>query len=194
MNRFNFKNSSIIIYIVISVFYAICNFIWWKINTPIIPQGICALHFLDIFENTFLYFNAPLITWIMKGMFFIFGKEYFDLQIMFVNYIFFLIALYFIYKTGFEIKDIQTGNIAMILFALTPAIYGMSRQYGHQEYHVMVAMTANIYCLIKLKNFEDRKWSILYGVTVGLGLLIKDEFLPYFFIPWLYVVIRSLKE
>lgn len=188
------KLNTKIIFFVISVIYLICNIIWWKLNTPIIPLDISALHFYDIFKTGYLYYNAPLITWIMKGMFFVFGQQYFDLQIIFVNYIFFLIALYFIYKIGLNLKDKETGNIAMILFALTPAIYGMSRQYGHQDWHVMVAMAVNIYCLIKSDNFKDRKWSIIYGISVGFGLLIKDEFLAYFFAPWLYVVIRSLIE
>ena len=190
----SFKNPSVIIFIIISLFYAVGNFVWWKINTPVIPQVICALHFLDIFQNGWLYSNAPLITWIMKGIFFVFGKEYFDLQIIILNYFLFLMALYFIYKIGLELKDKETGNVAMILFALTPAVYGLSRQYGHQDWHVMIAMVVNIYCLIKLDFFEDRKWSILYGITVGLGLLVKDEFLPYFFTPWLYVVIVSLLQ
>ena len=176
MKKNKFKDASVIIFISVSIFYAIGNFVWWCLNTPIIPQGICALHFLDIFEDGFLYHNAPLITFIMKGIFFLFGREYFDLQIIILNYLFFLIAVYFIYKIGVELKDKETGNIAMVLFALTPAIYGISRQYGHQEYHVMVAIIVNIYCLIKLNDFRDRKWSMLYGITVGLGLFVKDEF------------------
>lgn len=194
MGKINFKNLSFVFFAIIALFYAVGNFIWWGINTPVIPQGICALHFLDVFQNSWLYSNAPLLTWIMKGIFFVFGKEYFDLQILILNYLFFLTALYFVYKIGLELKDKETGIIAMILFSLTPSIYVMSRQYGHQDWHIMVAMTANIYCLIKLNYFKNIKWSLLYGITVGLGLLIKDEFLPYFFIPWLYVVIRSLIE
>ena len=194
MKKNYLKNSSFVIFFIIALFYAINNIIWWKINTPVIPTNISAVHFYNIFENAFLYYNAPLITWIMKALFFVFGKESFDLQIIIVNYLFFLLGLYFIYKIGAELKDRKTGNIAMILFALTPAIYGMSRQYGHQDYHVTIAMIVNIYCLIKSNDFKDRKWSILYGITVGLGLLIKDGFLPYFFTPWLYVVIRSLIE
>ena len=91
MKKTNFKDSSFIIFIAIALFYAIGNFIWWKINTPIIPVTISALHFNDIFKDGYLYYNAPLITWIMKSMFYIFGKKYFDLQIIGVNYIFFLI-------------------------------------------------------------------------------------------------------
>jgi hypothetical protein len=114
--------------------------------------------------------------------------------VIFVNYIFFLIPLYFIYKIGVELKDKETGNIAMILFALVPAIYGMSRQYGHKDYHIIAGITFNIYCLIKTDYFKNRKWAIWYGISVGLGLMIKDSFLAYFFIPFAYIVIVGLKE
>lgn len=192
--KFLKKRSSTIIFLLISLLYALSNIFYWKINTPIIPKCIDGIHFYDIFKEGLLYYNAPLMTWIMKAIFCIFGKQYFDLQIIILNYFFFIIALYFIYKIGVELKNKETGNIAMILFALTPVVYGMSRQYGHQDWHVMIAMTINVYCLIKLNFFNDRKWSILYGITVGLGLLVKDEFLPYFFTPWLYVAIKSLIE
>ena len=194
MNKINLRNSSFIIFILISILYFIGNFIWLCFNTPAIPTGSSVIYFSYIFKEGLLYYAAPLLIWIMKIMFFIFGTHYFDLQVILVNYILFLMSLYFIYKIGLEIKDKETGNIAMLLFALTPAVYGMSRQYGHQDWHVMIAMVANIYCLIKLDNFKSTKWSVLYGITVGLGLLTKDAFLMFFFIPWLYVVIRSLME
>ena len=194
MKKINFNNSSSIIFITIAVIYLTGNIFWWYINTPIIPFGPSTLHFFDLFKDSFLYYNAPLITWIMKGIFFVFGKEYFDLQIIIMNYFFFLIGLYFIYKTGLELKDKETGNIAMVLFALTPVVYGLSRQYGHQDWHVMIAMIVNIYCLIKLNYFNSRKWSVLYGITVGIGLFIKDSFLMYFFIPLLYTLIKGLVE
>lgn len=187
-------NSSVILFFVISLFYLIFNFIWWYCNTPILMNGISAVHFKDVFEPSLFYRNAPLLSWIMKTMFFIFGKDLFDLQIIFVNYVFFLVSLFFVYKLGLEIKDKETGNIAMLLFALTPAVYGLSRQYGHQDYHIISAITANIYCLIKSDYFKNIKWSVFYGITVGIGLLIKDEFIAYFFVPWLYTVIISLRE
>ena len=187
------KNSKTI-FLIILLWYAIGNLIWWKFNTPIIPYDISALHFNDIFEDSCLFFNAPLITWIMKFMFYIFGKEYFDLLVIFVNYIFFVISLYYIYRLGVILKNKETGNIAMILFALVPAIYGMSRQYGGLEYHITSIIIFNIYCLIKTDYFKDRKWTIIYGISVGLGLLIKDEFLAYFFVPFLYIVLQSFRE
>jgi len=194
----NFKrktfNSTAAIFLIIAVIYAIGNYIWWTINTPIIPINISAVHFIDILKNTFLSGNAPLLTWIMKGIFFIVGKEHYDLIVIFVNYIFFLIPLYFIYKIGVELKDKETGNIAMILFALVPAVYGMSRQYGHKDYHIIAGITFNIYCLIKADYFRDKKWSIWYGISVGLGLMIKDAFIAYFFVPFVYIFISGLRK
>ncbi|MFA7674773.1 MAG: glycosyltransferase family 39 protein [Endomicrobiia bacterium] len=183
-----------IIFIVIAIWYAVGNFIWWQIHTPILPSAISSKHFLDIFTEGNLFYNAPLLTYIMRFMFYIFGKEYFDLIVIFINYIFFLIPLYFIYKIGTELKDKETGNIAMILFAMVPAIYGLSRFYGHQDYHIMTAITFNIYCLIMTDYFKSKKWSIIYGISVGFGLMIKDQFLPYFFIPFLYIGFISLKQ
>lgn len=192
MKKINFKNSSFIIFLIISLWYALGNFIYWYMYTPIFVSNMDVLHFSQIFIDGYLYLCAPLMTWIMKSFFYIFGRHYYDLQIIIINYLFFLIGLYFIYKIGVELKNKETGNIAMILFALTPSVYGLSRVYGHQDWHIMIAMIVNIYCLIKADDFKNIKWSILYGITVGLGLLIKDAFLPYFFIPWLYMVIRSL--
>jgi hypothetical protein len=187
-------DSAFVIFLTIAALYAIGNFIWWQINTPIIPISSTAVHFMDIFSDGYLYYNAPLLTWIMKGMFFIFGKEYYDLIAVFVGYIFFLIPLYFIYKIGVELKDKETGNIAMILFALVPAVYGMSRQYGHQDYHIIAPMTFNIYCLIKTDYFKNMKWTIFYGISVGLGLMIKDTFLAFFFAPYVYITVVGLRE
>jgi len=188
------KINSGIIFLVIAAVYVICNLIWWQINTPVIPTNTSALHFLDIFSTKWFYYNAPLITWIMKFMFSVFGQGNWDLQIIIVNYIFFLIPLYFIYKIGIELKDKETGKIAMILFALTPAVYAMSRQYGHMDYHIIAGITFNIYCLIKTDYFKNIKWTICYGISTGLGLMIKDAFLAYFFAPWLYITIQSLKN
>ncbi len=189
-----FLKSSKLIFLLIASLYAVSNFIWWMINTPVIPIGISALHFSDIFSGTWLMYNAPLLTWIMRGMFFIFGKEYFDLIIIFINYVFFIISLYFIYKIGTELKDKQTGSIAMILFSLVPAVYAFSRHYGHQDYHLIGAITFNIYCLIKSDYFRNRKWSFIYGVSAGLGLMIKDPFLVYFIMPFAYIVFKGIKD
>jgi hypothetical protein len=185
--------SPALIFTIIALWYAVTNFIWWHINTPVIPwYDTAAVHFLDVFKNETI--SPPLIPWIMRFMFFLFGKEQSDLIIIAVNYVFFLIPLYFIYKIGEKTDSKETGQIAMILFAMVPAVYGLSRQFGHKDYHVIAAITFNIYCLIKTDHFKNRKWAILYGISAGLGLLIKEYFLAYFIPPFLWILFKAFKE
>lgn len=189
------KNNNFVFFIVIAVFYLIGNLLWYKFNNPIVVQGAYNTYFIRaLLEGEYFFEIAPLIIWIMKGFLSVFGNKYFDLEIIFINYFFFLLALYFINRICIEIKDKETGLIAMILFALTPAVYGASRQYGHLDYHIMSISILNIYSLIKLEEFTDRKWSVIYGISVGFGLLSKDAFLAYFFVPWAYVAIKSLMK
>ncbi|MDD5021488.1 MAG: hypothetical protein PHR82_05040, partial [Endomicrobiaceae bacterium] len=61
-------------------------------------------------------------------------------------------------------------------------------------YHIIAGITFNIYCLIKTDYFKNRKWAIWYGISVGLGLMIKDAFLAYFFVLFMYIVTAGLKE
>lgn len=189
------RDTNYIVFIIIAVFYLFGNLLWYKLNTPIIIQGIYNNYFAKaLMEGEFFFDIAPLIVWIMRSFLHVFGNNYFDLEIIFINYFFFLVALYFINKICIEIKNKETGTIAMLLFALTPAIYGASRQYGHHDYHIMCVSLLNMYALIKLEDFTNRKWSVIYGISVGIGLMIKDAFAAYFFIPALYVGIRSLME
>ncbi len=186
-------NSSILIFAVIAIWYAITNFLWWHINTPIFPvYGSQAGHFLEIFKDNVS--SPSLITRITGLMFCVFGKEHFDLIIIFINYIFFLIPLYFIYKIGKAIDSREAGNIAMVLFAMVPAVYALSRHYGNKDFHIIGAITFNIYCLLKTDSFKNRKWSLLYGVSVGLGLLVKEQFIGYFSAPLLWTIIVSLRQ
>ncbi len=185
-------NTSPIIFFIIAICYVIGNLIWWKFNTPILPHNQEALHFLDIFKQGFLFYSPPLLPLLIRLLISIFGYNYFDLMIILCNYIFFLITLYYIYKISIELKDKETGNIAMILFAMVPAIYGMSRFFGHQDYHIIPAITFNIYCLIKTNYFTNKKYSILYAVSIAFGLLIKDTFIIYFSIPFIYIITKSI--
>lgn len=187
-------NKSTILFIIISLFYAITNYIYWILNTPILPYNIDALHFMDVFRQNILYYNAPLIPTIIKSSLYWLGPKYFDLIIIIINYFFFLLGLYCIYQIGKLLSSTKAGQISMILFSLTPAVYSLSRFYGRQDYHVMIMMIISIYCLIQTNFFTNKKWVILYSISAALGLLCKDSFIVYFIIPYIYIIFKSLKN
>ena len=186
------KYDVVITFVLIIIFHAIISYFWWKTNTPIIPRQISSYCLQGALNGEFLFFYAPLCAWIMKGMFYVFGTKFYDLQIIIINYLFFIMGLLFIYKLGSELKNKLTGKIAMILLFITPSFYLESRYYGHQDWHIITPMIINIYCLIKTKQFTDFKWSIIYGISIGIGLLIKDTFLAYFCMPYVFIIFYSL--
>lgn len=180
------------IYFGIAFFYCISNFIWYKINSPILVLGgDFAEHFFDIFRPYHSH-NAPLIPFLMKGLFFVFGTEYFDFIIIALNFIFFMSTTFFIYKITEFIKDKQAGYISMIIFSLVPLVFIMLRFYGRNDFHLMLFVTASIYFLLKTNFYNNLKESIMCGVFIGLSLMTKDAALAFLFFPVLYVVVKSL--
>lgn len=185
------KKQNILIITLLSLMYLIVNILYWYINSPIYPVDNASELFKDIFSNSFWYFNGPLITWIFKLMIMLFGLKYIDLQLIIINYFFFVLALCFVYKLGKELKNEKVGIIATILFSLTPAVYLMSRRFGHQDWHIMVATTVSVYFLIKTDYFKNRLYSIFYAISISFGLLIKDSFVLYFIAPYVYIILKT---
>lgn len=183
-------NKIFIIFILLSIFYLAGNIIWYLKNTPILITVMdSAIHFLDVFYPTPAY-HAPLITIILKTMFLIFGKQYFDLIIILINYVFLICSLIIIFKITKTIKDELSALVAVVLFALTPVIYALSRVYGINDYHLILPTTFNMYALIKSDCFRKRKWSLLYGISVAFGMMVKDSFIIFFPGALIYAIIK----
>ncbi|MDD5021373.1 MAG: glycosyltransferase family 39 protein [Endomicrobiaceae bacterium] len=178
----------------LTLIYIIGNIAWYQINKPIfVLQPESALYFLDIFNtNLFSQIHPPLLPIIMKFLFYILGKHNYALIYMTVNIVFFILSLFFIYKIGKKIKGEYCGQISMILFSVVPAIYGLSRLYGRQDFHIIPVLLMGIYFLLKSDIFQKSKWTIFYAISLGLGLLLRETFLG-FAIPFLlFFIILSL--
>jgi hypothetical protein len=191
----NIKNNiHIYTFLFIALLYGVVNYVWYVLNTPVfMPTMMSAVHFNYVFLPLPSY-TAPFVTIIMKVLFGVFGTKNYDLLIIIVNYMFFLTALFFTAKITEILKDKKTAALAMMIFALVPAVYGLSVVYGHQDWHLMAATAFNIYCLIKCDEFKNLKWSLLYGVSAAFGLMIKDAFIGFFTVPLLIVGIRTLTK
>ncbi len=189
LKNLNAKNPYILIFVIALSFLA-GNIIWYIKNTPVLITELdSATHFLEIFYNLPAY-NAPAITFLFKIIFYIIGTKHFDLTIIIVNYIFFIISLITIFKITKLLKDEIAGITAILLFSLTPAIYLLSRVYGINDYHLILPISLNIYTLIKSDFFTNRKWSLLYGISVAFGMLVKDSFIIFFPGSLTYVLIK----
>lgn len=69
---------------------------------------------------------------------------------------------------------------AMALYALYPAVYGLSRLYGAFDFQTAATVPAAVWCLLKTRGFDSRRYSLLLAAAAAFGLLIKDTFAGYF--------------
>ncbi len=188
------------IFLILTVIYIIGNTIWYQINKPIfILQYANATYFLDALDiKNFFVITPPLFPLIMNLFFYIFNQNNYVVIYMFLNIVFFAISLLFLYKIGERINGIHCGRISMILFAAVPAIYGLSRFYGRQDFHIIPILLMGIYFLIQSDMFKNQKWTIFYAISLGLGLLLRETFLgfaiPFFLFYIIWTVFQGINK
>ncbi len=68
--------------------------------------------------------------------------------------------------------------MAAFLVCSFPIIFGFSRMYW-PDFAMTAFVALSIWLLLKTGYFQSRKYSILFGISVGIGLLIKWPFIFY---------------
>jgi len=184
------------IFFVLTLIYILGNIIWYQLNKPIfVLQSESALYFLDIFNaNLFSQIHPPLLPIIMKLLFHIFGNYNYSIIYMSVNIVFFISSIFLMYKIGEKIQGQYCGQISMILFSAVPAIYGLSRLYGRLDFHSITFLLMGIYFLLESNMFQKLKWTVLYGISLGFGLLLRETFLGFAMPFLLFFMIVSIHK
>jgi len=197
----------ILIVIIITSFY-ILNTMFWQddlANYATLPLTMtCAeelpsiynivkeINFRDYFTgiNTF---DFPPFYYITASIaILIFGKHWYLMNLV-NNTFYLLILLIFSYLLGKEIKDKETGLIFLIIIALYPLTYE-SYQFFSMDFALMGAITMSAYLFYKTIFFESLFWSIMFGISCGFGMMIKDPFGAFIIGPILYGFFKVIRK
>ncbi len=186
-------------------FYAVNNYIWLRLDAPFPTFHYYAFDFGRVMEfyNLFQKFDLSfLIDQIIKvhNLFFhalavaftalIFQKSYIAI-ILFNNILYFTIAIISIYSIAKKIFDKPTGLLAVAIFSLYPAVYGLSRFYVI-EFAVMGMIPLCVLYLLNTEEFTNRKYSLLFGLALGWAMMIKYSAVTFIIGPLLYVLVKAL--
>jgi len=106
----------------------------------------------------------------------IFGPEKF--VPMAVNATCLIIALFSIYMLCKKISGPKSGLLAVFITITCPAIFIMART-DLTEYVLFSLVALTLYLFIYTQNFYNRKYSVLLGVVLGLGMLTKWTYPVY---------------
>jgi len=130
----------------------------------------------------------PLFYYTTLPLYMIFGTSP-DIAVM-INIAYLIILIGAAYGIGKELGNPISGLMSAFIVSMFITIFGYSRIYT-LEIALASLVCLSIYLLIKTKEFTNRKFSILLGITLGLGMLTKWSFSIYVTGPILYYLAHS---
>ncbi len=184
------------------LFHIINNWIWLSTNLVIVGWDplrhlIESLRYNDILKtlNYPSFFEAftlsgyypPLFHLLIQAFYKLFGLST-DVAAM-VNFLYLAILLPSTYIIGRKIWRGKEGLLAAFLVSTFPMIYAMSR-YTYMEFALTSMVTLSICLLLMSEGFTHRGYSLLFGFSLGLGMLTKWTYALFVLPPLILMVVR----
>jgi len=133
---------------------------------------------MDSYTRDTLYYTPiypPFFHLATTPLYMIFGTSE-DSAVM-INILFVGIMIFSIYKIGTFLFNRETGLLSAFL-AVSYAFTNMASTQYLIDMALVSIVSLSIWLLLSSKNFTSRKYSILFGISFGLGMLTKA---PYIF-------------
>ena len=188
------------------LFHGINNWLWINNNNSyyhlddyyhlIISTKIYHIIFSDGQDYNFIglsaFYQRPLMPFITATFFYpIFGVSA-NVGIM-TNVLFLAVLIFITFAIGRKIYNKGTGMVAAFLVSMYPIVFGISRYY---TYYIGLAAIfgISIYFLLLSNKFRNQKYSLLFGLSSGIGVLMSIFFVVLAIGPVLYVIFSSIKN
>jgi 4-amino-4-deoxy-L-arabinose transferase and related glycosyltransferases of PMT family len=111
---------------------------------------------------------------------------------LYAGTVFLVILLASVYKIG-SYWGKENGLLAAFICGMYPMIFWTSRHFSLEL--PLAAMTAlSIRYLLKTDLFRSRKYAVVLGIVMGVGMLTKQTFGVYVCGPFTVVLVRMFRE
>lgn len=212
----------VIIFLIINILFVIIgNVLWTKKNYSLRGQDtiihlLGSLEFYYLFENTIKDKTKSIICRFLEvirlikdeiphigkqypnGMYFItsilyhfFGKSLFVAKLS--NLLFLLILVVMLLIMGSYIHSYLVGIIAVYLTLYFPLIFESMRQYS-LDFPLTAMVLLSTWLLIKTEKFSSLKYSILFGLCVGIGTYVKAQIMIFISVPLIIKAIEAVSD
>jgi 4-amino-4-deoxy-L-arabinose transferase-like glycosyltransferase len=112
-----------------------------------------------------------------------------DVAVM-LNVLYLAVTLIATYRVGVLLRGRRLGLLSLVLLALFPMFYAMSR-YFYLEFPLTALVAVTMWLLLASAGFQKRGRSLLFGLCLGLGLLTKRTYVAFVLAPVVLVVLTS---
>ncbi len=200
MRRINGR--SLLALAAVFLFHAVNNAIWLSTNMVTIGWDrldhlVRTLSYNNILSQvtpatlfkalTWSDYYPPLVHVVVVAAYKLFGVAT-DVAAM-TNLLYLAVLLGSVYAIGKRIGDEDTGILAALLVSLFPMVFAFSR-YLYLDFALTAMVAANLALLLATDRFRQRRFSWLYGLSFGLGMLTKWTFAAFVAAPLLWIVCR----
>ncbi|MFH1460391.1 MAG: glycosyltransferase family 39 protein [Candidatus Omnitrophota bacterium] len=144
---------------------------------------------VELFKNHSPFFYPPLTYFISAIVNIIFGSSNIIITRM-VSIFYYSILIISLFKICKTVLNKRCAIISVMLLSLYPAIIGASRLYALDL--PLTGVTAFcMYLLIKTDYFRNFKFTLIFSLAAGAGILMKAQVLLFLIGPVGYVLVKS---
>lgn len=162
------------------------NHLWRTLVHNELLQGITPR---TIFETLTWSRNRPPLRYLTVIPFYrLFGIST-DVALM-GNSLYVALLLLSVCDIGQRIYSRKVGLLATFLASIYPILFSLSRT-SYVDYPLASIVALSVALLLRADGFRHRGFSLLFGLSLGLGVLTKWPFVAFLVAPLFYVIHRS---
>lgn len=173
----------------IILFSVINNYVILKQDTrPLVYDSasyfISSLAYYDLIKNfassitlmPITFFSTPFFMLTSLPFYYFFGKNP-DIGVM-TNCLYIIILVFSVYGIGKHFYNKKVGVLATFITITMPGIIVLSRAY-RPDFPLAAMTMLSAYMLLLSNHFKNKKYSVLFGITTGLALITRVNYILF---------------
>ncbi len=133
-------------------------------------------------------YRPPLLYIAAQPFYALFGVSTDSAQL--TNIALFAVVLLLTFLVGRRVTTERTALFATLIAGLLPIMPAMSRLF-YMEHLLTAALLLNVLALLACDGFRHRGWTLTWGVSLGLAMLVKWTTPVYLLLPTLWLLWRA---
>ena len=139
---------------------------------------------------TYHDYRPPALYLAAQPFYALLGRSMDSVQM--TNVVFMAIILLLTYALAMQIVQPIIALLAVAITAFLPMLMAMSRLY-YMENFLTAVILFNLLALLCSDGFQRRGWALLWGLSLGLALLVKWTAPIYIILPTLFILRTELR-
>ena len=185
-------NTNYLLLVLLWLFHLINNHIWLKKDTTPLKWDsgwhyLQSLQYFDILSHPSIHSLSELVnvgnSWwppfarLLPSLFYVFGREP-DTAVFIAGGLFSFILIFSVYGLGRKLCNGNAGLLAAFIVTMYPIIVLHSRTFM-LDMPLAAMVSLSLYVLLLTDDFKNRKYSMILGLMLGLGMLTKYAYIIF---------------